>query len=232
MAELEDLDGVGPTRAERLDEAGYGDMEALAAADHEELAEEADVPEDTALEFVVQAQNVVEDNEAEDEGLDEDTEFDLEPREVSEEVEEADSGEEEDESDEDDRGAVADEPAESAEDAEDESTEEDEPTTYEIGLEFENDLQYHVFHHALMDKWTTVYTSRQTASDTLREILSDLTGNKEEVTLELSSDELNELHSAVLQRRTDYQGQNLIDHMDALREVEAQVDEQRAEYLF
>jgi len=59
MAELEDLDGVGPTRAERLSEAGYGDMEALAAADHEELAEEADVPEDTALEFVVQAQNVV-----------------------------------------------------------------------------------------------------------------------------------------------------------------------------
>ena len=227
MAELEDLDGVGPTRAERLDEAGYGDMEALAEADHEELAEEADVPEDTALEFVVQAQNVVEDDEPEDEGLDEGTEFDLEPKDVSEEVEEADSEEEEDESeDSDDGGADVDE------DVEDESTEEDEPTSYEVVVEFENDLQYHVFHHALMDKWTTVYTSRQPASDALRETLSELTGNSEEVTLELSSDELNELHSAVLQRRTDYQGENLIDHMDALREVEAQVDEQRAEYLF
>lgn len=60
MAELNDIDGLGPARSESLEDAGYESLEDLAEADSQSVADEANVPEDTALSFIVQAQNRVE----------------------------------------------------------------------------------------------------------------------------------------------------------------------------
>lgn len=71
MAELNDIDGLGPARSDSLEDAGYESLEDLADADSEEVADAANVPEDTALSFVVQAQNYTEsDDDAEDAEVD------------------------------------------------------------------------------------------------------------------------------------------------------------------
>lgn len=230
MVELQDLTGVGPAREEALDEAGYSSVEDVADADHEELAEEADIPKDTALEFVVQAQNLVrpsDEDEDEDEELGDD-EFDLQPKDVSDEVEEY-----EHEIEEMDFPLEGDESTEEIVEAAEESVEEDDTDgSYSVSIEFETRLQYDTFYHALMDRWTTIYRSQQPVADALDHILESVYHADTEVTVECTERELNELHSAVLQRRTAYQGENLIDHMDALREIETQINDHREEYLF
>lgn len=60
MADLNDIDGLGPARSESLKNEGYESVEDLADADAEDVSEAAGVPEDTALSFVVQAQNYAE----------------------------------------------------------------------------------------------------------------------------------------------------------------------------
>ena len=53
--DLESIDGIGPTYAERLRDAGIDGLAALAAADVEAVAEAADVPEDRAEDWIDQA---------------------------------------------------------------------------------------------------------------------------------------------------------------------------------
>ena len=56
---LGDLDGIGPTYAERLAAAGYADLAALAAAEPEAVAEAADVPTSTAVAWIEAAADEV-----------------------------------------------------------------------------------------------------------------------------------------------------------------------------
>lgn len=58
-AELQDIDGIGPAYAERLREAGVGDVTALAAADPESLAAAVDRSEATVAEWIDQAKDLV-----------------------------------------------------------------------------------------------------------------------------------------------------------------------------
>ena len=53
--DLESIDGIGPTYAERLREAGIDGLAALAAADPGEVAEAADISEDRAEDWIEQA---------------------------------------------------------------------------------------------------------------------------------------------------------------------------------
>ena len=54
--DLEDIDGVGPAYADRLEAAGIDDLSALAVADPGELGDAIDVPVGTVAEWVAQAE--------------------------------------------------------------------------------------------------------------------------------------------------------------------------------
>lgn len=228
MAELVDINGVGPAKAETLEEAGFDSVEAIAEADQDELAAVDGVGDDRALEFIVQAADLVEDTEEEVEEVEGD-EFDLKPSEVSDEVEKLDDPT--DEEVEEELIELEEEIAEEEEAVEEVEEESDEPENYTVVIEFDEMLEYDVFHAAIMRRHEDVYTGRQQAADALAKVLDGL-DNFDEVSYSLTEEEFNELHSAVLQQRTNYQGDNLIDHMDALKKIEEQVNEQRDELLF
>jgi hypothetical protein len=225
VAEMTDVKGIGPSKAETLEEHGYDSVESLANADPEELAEVKGVGSDRALEYKVGAENLI---EAEEE-LEEETggdSFDLTPAEVSDEIDSEDADDDVSESDDEDD-------AEDSDDEEDADDDSDEPETepeYEVVFNFNNQMHYDVFHAALMRHNERV--SHQPATDLMEKCLSGLYGNEKEVTYMLTEYELNTLHAAVKQTRTNYQGANDIAQMDALKEVEAQLDEARSEYLF
>jgi hypothetical protein len=237
VAEMTDIKGIGPSKAETLAEHGYDSVEALANADPDELADVKGVGSDRALEYKVGAEDVLEASEEVEEKYPEEEgdEFDLKPSEVGEELEEAQEVAERDVSasdDEDDQSDVEDE--ESAQDAtdaaEEKGTDESEESVYDVEFDFDNQMQYDVFHAALMRHNERV--SHQPATDLMEKCLSGLYGNEKGVTYQFTEYELNTLHAAVKQARTNFQGANDIEQMDALKEIEAQLDAARKEYLF
>jgi hypothetical protein len=229
MTEPKDITGIGPSKAEDLAENGYESVEDIAQADPDNLSEISGISEDRALEYMVSAGDLLDSDSSESEEP-ESEEFDLTPEEVSEELEAED--------DEDDvpEVEVVEDDAEADEDGavdEDESEEEVEsgPETYVIFVDFDSKLQYDVFHAALMRYHEKVYTSNQPRANALQKCLDGLVST-DGVEYELNEEEINTLHTAVKQCRTDYQGSNLIDHMDALNPVEDQINDQRRECLF
>lgn len=222
MVSVTDINGVGPAKADTLAEEGYDSVEALAEADQDELAAVDGVGDDRALEFIVQAQDLAEDADEASEPEKEDS-FDLQPKDVSDEIEEI---EEEDEPE------VEEEPEPEPEpEVEEEPEHEPEEETFTVSLEFDTKFHYDVYHAALMRQHESVYTSHQPKADTLKYALDELT-SFDSVEYELDRSQLNNLHSAVLQQRRNYQGGNDIEWADALQEVENQINEQRDEYLF
>jgi len=218
MAELTDLDGVGPARSESLVEAGYEDVEAVAEADPEQLAEDADVPEDTALGFVVQAENLTASEGADVE--------ESEP--VTQEIEDAldeDEEEVEEEADESDE-----EEAESV----DEEEAEPEVTEVELSFEIESGLEHDVFFASVMRHKERMLGANRTQTEVFDQILEQLrtASTEDTITIETDPKNLNELHNAVRKLAVSYQGDNLIDHMNAMKEMQNQVNAYRQEYLF
>jgi len=237
VAEITDIKGVGPSKAETLAENGYESVEDIAQAEPDELAEVNGVGDDRALEYIVGAEDVLEAQEEveEDYPEDEGDEFDLTPSEVGEELKDDSEAAESDVSASDDEDDPSD--AEEDEPAEDEAEPapapvESEDPTYELTVSFASRQEYDSFHAALMRHHENVYTSNQPASDVMERVLDELHGNVESVSFELTEFELNTLHTSVKRTRTDYQGNNLIDHMEALQAVEEQIDEARHEKLF
>jgi len=218
MVDFTELDGVGPARSDSLEEH-YDSMETLATEDPADVADAAGVPEDTALEFVVQAQNLTPDEEEEDEEVEESEEDDSpdpgELAEMSEEVEE------------DEEDADADVDADS--DVDDES---DEEPTYSLTVDLVTDTHYDAYMTALFNAHERRAGSHQPTLDAINHVLDDARYNEGEVEHELTEFELNSLHSAVSRQATDYKGDNMIDHMDAMNELLDQVNDVRAKELF
>lgn len=213
MAELTDIKGVGPAKAELLEENGFDSVDAVLDADPDNLATIDGISADRAIEYKVEAENLLE-SEASDE-------FDLTPAEVSDELEEDDEEEVEEV-----------EPTDEELDDEEIIEDVDEgPDVYTVDIAFDNRIQFDTFHAALMRYHENIYTSNQQSADAMEKCLSGL-DSFEEVSYELTEYELNTLHTAVKQTRTRYQGDNLIDHMDALNVIESRVDECRREHLF
>jgi len=209
MADFKKLDGVGPSRYEQLDER-FGSFGALADADYEELAEEIDrLSEDKALDIIVQAQNEV--GRMEQEAQDEDD--GLSPEEVSELAEEVDTADESD-------GVEGD----------DGTVEEDDESAETVDLELVlSPLQYDLTVAALVGDIATVYNSnppRYEAGMDLLESLREKSGGS--VTVEgVDRMQMNTLHAALRQLKNQYRGENIIEFMDELAEVEQAVDRQR-----
>lgn len=206
---LTDLDGVGPARSDSLVEAGYESVDAIANADPEELAEAADVPEDTALDFVVQSQNLIESEEVEEEVEEAEEEETLEPKDLAQPEEEKEASEEDEE-----------EPVETISEV------------IELTVNLDSDIHYDAYMTALLNGYERRVNSNQQALDAIAKCLNDARYNTGEVTHDLTPFELNTMHAAVTQQQNDYKGQNMIDHMDAMRDIVSQVNEVRDKELF
>lgn len=201
--DLTELNGVGPARSDYLAEAGYETFEEIGDADNEQLAEDVDIPEDTALELIVQSQNMAAEQDAEVE-----TEA---PKSVTEEVEEAiDEGE--------------DDPDES----EDGPDEYNFTITFGSGLAYDT-----FFDAAMSQRSKMLQSNRSGADAFDHALEQMRNGGMDEpVELEMNEEQLNNLHNSVRQTTISYKGNNLIDHMDALNNVLDQINEVRDEHLF
>lgn len=220
MVDFTELDGVGPARSDYLEEAGYDTFEAVAEADNEVLAEDVDIPEDTALELVVQSQNIVAEQEAEVEEREPDT--------ITDEIEEAQPDEQDSE---EEPAPVSEEDSDSdAETVE----EEDEDAEIVFSIAFTDSLEYDTFFDSVMAQRMTMYRTNRTGVEAFDHALDQMRdGSAEEpVEMSLEEDQLNDLHNSVRQKIIAYKGDNLIDHMDALKSVMTQIEEVRSEHLF
>jgi predicted RecB family nuclease len=234
MAQLTDIKGIGPAKADTLEENGYDSVEDVAQADPNNLSEISGISEERALEYMVEAGNLLDEESVDDSEQDEEDsgeEFDLTPSEVSDELE----GEAEEENDDiPEVEAVDEEDSDDESNADSESgddSEKSEESSYDVSIEFETMLQYDVFHAALMRHHERVYTSYQPDADAMQKFLDQL-DDFNSVSYELTESELNTLHTAVKQCRSNYQGDNMIDHMDALIPIEEQIQVAREEHLF
>jgi hypothetical protein len=210
MVDLTEIKGVGPARSDSLNEAGYEDFSSLADTDPAELAADADIPEDTALDFIVQSQNILAEREASI----------TESRSVTEQVE-----------------AATEEPEPEPEPEVEEEPEpepEPEPELIEFSLSFEDGLEYDTFYYALMQQRMSILRTNRTGIEPFNHCLDELRGAAagESISLSLERDGLNNLHNAVRSTITSYKGDNLIDHMDALKRVLVQINDVRDEHLF
>lgn len=218
MAEMTDIKGIGPSKADTLEEEGYESLEDVAQADPDDLSEISGISQERALEYMVSAGDLLDEESRDDSEQREEAsdEFDLTPSEVSEELEEEEDVDEEESA------------ADVGSDGGDES--DDEPESYTVSIDFETRMQYHTFHAAVMRYHEAIYTSNQPKSDAMQKVLDGLETDGAEY--ELTETEFNTLHTSVKQARTDYQGDNLIDHMDALKVVEGKINDQRRDLLF
>ena len=234
MVKLTELDGVADGRAENLTEAGYESVEDLVDADPEVLADEVSyLPEDTALELIVQAQNIVAEEDAEVE--------ESEPESVTDEVAEAVGAEEaldelpdEEEIEEEIDGEVEEEDSDTAGET-DESVDESPEADISFELTFDAALEFDTFFDAVMGQRATMLRSNRSGVDAFDHTLDQLRsagGVGTTVSLEMEPQELNDLHNCVRQTMIAYKGDNLIDHMDALKRVMNDINAVRDEHPF
>lgn len=216
MVELQDITGVGESRADDLVEMGYESVEDVAAADPEDLTELSRVGEDRAIEMVVDAENLSETDEETE--SDEDTEpetITFDEEDLDEEVEELEEEFEVEEPD--------DEPVEEAVDEE-----RPEEQTFELSFSLDK-FESEILTAALIDAYSTLRSRNVSRSEACFSVLEKL---RDSTTLQVTEEELNALHSAVRQRRLEYQGNNHVDMMNLTRNIEVQISEARDEYLF
>lgn len=215
MVELQDITGVGESRADDLVEMGYESVEDVAAADPEDLTELSRVGEDRAIEMVVDAENL---SGSEESQPDEDTESEtitFDEEDLDEEVEELEEEFEVEEPD--------DEPVEEAVDEE-----RPEEQTFELSFSLDK-FESEILTAALIDAYSTLRSRNVSRSEACFRVLEKL---RDSTTLQVTEEELNALHSAVRQRRLEYQGNNHVDMMNLTRNIEVQISEARDEYLF
>lgn len=201
---FQEIDGVGPSREEDLTDAGYESYSDLGEADAATLEE--DIPRlsgDTALEIIVQAQNLA--------GLDE-----AEP-EANPEVEEP-------------------EPSDAAEEPEPEPEPEpsEAPEQYTAEIAIATPEEYDALYDALLQHRQTLIGTNRPGIDRATAYIDQLRGATvgDTLTFELTADELNGLHSSVMQHRLYYQGRNLREQLEALRRIENKINGIREENLF
>jgi len=207
--DFQEIDGLGPAREEKLNNAGYETYADLANGDPEELAEEVSrLSEDAALEMVVQAQNLA---DLEDAGVEEDP--DPEPEETNETAVEPAS--------EEDGGT--DEPVSLP------AEEDDGDELYTVELSIDTGYQYDALYDCLLNYRQELQSTNRKGVDQVTGYLDALRGTTsgETLTLTLSKDELNDLHNQLLNHRIDYQGRNFRDQLQAAKEMEQELDQQR-----
>lgn len=219
MVELQDITGVGASRAEDLQEMGYTSVEDVANANPEDLTELSRVAEDRAIEMVVDAQNLagseeepsVEEADSTDEGTESGSEtITFDEEELDEEVE-----------------ALEEEVP--APDEGTESEEEREPNrVFELSTDF-SPLEKEVSVYALLDSYTRLRSRNVARSNACFRVLEKL---RDSESVELTEEELNAFHAAIRQQRLEYQGNNHVEMMRVATGVEDSVSALREAELF
>jgi len=220
------IDGVGQAREESLISEGYEDFEDLAQADASELSNNISrLPEDSALEMIIQAQNLTE----------------LENASVTENPSIENKTESENTSDNDEQITVSETrsqetgmKSDESEETVTESTSTDSKNDYAITISIESDRQYDALYDTLISyRQKLIRTNRQGVSradeylDKLRSASVDSV-----IEISVSEDELNSLHNIVKQNRVSYQGKNYSEQLRGIREIEDEINNQRRELLF
>lgn len=229
-----ELDNVGTAREEKLNTAGYETYADLAEAEPADLTDEvARMPEDSALEVVVQAQNLAELEDAEvEENPDTEPEPEPEP-EPSETV----TVEGESEPVEGDTVNVTEKVVEADDTGEDEAEDEPEDTgdpTHELRLEMETVNQYHTMYACLLQHRRKLIGTNQSGVSRVEDVLEQLQGKMvgDELVMEMAGGEINDLHNALLQYRLDCQGKNMNEFLAAARSLESRFNNERERLLF
>jgi|APHM01.1.fsa_nt_gi hypothetical protein len=213
-ADFQEIDGVGPSRDEDLQEAGYTEYADLADTDANTL--ESQIPrlsEDTALEIIVQAQNLT----------------DLQDASVQENPDTQES----------ETITVTENPGEentqgSENEPVDETDEDKGENTHTVSLTINTAYQYDALYDALLSYRQKLLSTNLSGTDTVTELIDELrdTVVGEAVEFELTGDEINNIHNALLQHRIDYQGKNFHDQLTAAKKIEMQFNEERERILF
>jgi len=209
MVELQDITGVGASRADDLEEMGYTSVEDVADANPDDLTELSRVGEDRAIEMVVDAQNLADSEES----VEEEKTVEEEPATITfdgEEppVEEAEPTIEEEE-------PVADEDSEEA-------------TLFEVDADF-GALERDVSVYALLDSYTSLQSRNVSRSNACMRVLEKI---RDSTSVMLTEEELNAFHAAIRQQRLEYQGNNHVEMMRVATRVEDTVSAVREEELF
>lgn len=217
--DLQQITGIGPAREENIIEAGYESFEDLATADREHLSESVNrLPEDTALDIMVQAENLVEDAQERE------TEMTTEENEdedigVTHSIDVSDG---------------ADTETDSVDESETTTTEAEPVEDYTVTITPETEHEYDALYDALLQYRQKLISTNRTGIDHVTTLLAEVrTGSvDDEVRFTLTGSELNQLHSAVKQHRLHYQSKNLNEQLDALRRIEVKINQEREKYLF
>lgn len=219
MVELQDITGVGASRAEDLQEMGYTSVEDVANANPEDLTELSRVAEDRAIEMVVDAQNLagseeepsVEEADSTDEGTESGSEtITFDEEELDEELDVL-------------------EKEVPAPDEGTESEEEREPNrVFELSTDF-SPLEKEVSVYALLDSYTRLRSRNVARSNACFRVLEKL---RDGASVELTEEELNAFHAAIRQQRLEYQGNNHVEMMRVATGVEDSVSALREAELF
>jgi hypothetical protein len=223
------IDGVGPAREEHFIDEGYEVYADLAEADPAELSEQiSNLPEDSALEIVVQAQNLtdLEEAEVEEDPEVEETETITESNDGTDVVMNVEGDEGED---------FAEDQGEDVSENEGEDVEESSETeAYSLELTLASDGQYDAFYDTLLSHRNTLIGRNSHEVDRYTDYIDELREAVVGDTLEyeLTADEINSLHNAIRQKRLDYQGANLNDQLAPARELETKFNNQREELIF
>ena len=225
MASVTDIDGVGDARAETMAEAGYDSLASIAEADPAELAEDIPrVTEDRATTFTLQAENLLEGDEPDEEEASE--EEVLGPMATESDEGDVESVDEEEEGEHSEEIEDAEEAAEDDEDEEQEGVGESSGTDYyDLTIESDDERVETEFVAAVTERRRHYRSRNPTRSNICEDILDQYRENG--LDLSLTRDQLNVLHSAIRGRKDTYKGSSQIEEMELMIEILEQVQEVR-----
>lgn len=225
-----ELDNVGPAREEKFTDLGYDEYTDLAEVEPATLADEVSrLPEDSALEIIVQAQNLAELETAEvEENPDPDSDPDPDPSETVTVDSGDDSG-----TVESDTVNVTEKVVEADETVESESGDDGEDV-HELRLEIETVNEYHAMYACLLSYRRKLIGTNQSgvgqAEDVLEQLQESVVGD--ELVVSMEAGDINDLHNALLQYRLDCQGKNMNEFLSAARALESKYNNERERLLF
>jgi len=222
MVELQDITGVGASRADDLEEMGYTSVEDVADANPDDLTELSRVGEDRAIEMVVDAQNLADSEESEEE---EET-VEEEPATITFDEEEPSIDEEEPPVEEKEPPVEEEEPA--ADEVSEEAAEAADLEKFEVDADF-GALERDVSVYALLDSYTSLQSRNVSRSNACMRVLEKI---RDSTSVMLTEEELNAFHAAIRQQRLEYQGNNHVEMMRVATRVEDSVSTVREEELF
>jgi|APHM01.1.fsa_nt_gi hypothetical protein len=219
----ENIDGVGPARDEKLEENGYTEYTDLAEAEAGDLSDSiSHLTEDTALEIIVQAQNMVELNEA---SVEENPTIELNQSidngsNESSDITEGNTNNSDSDSDSDNETA----------------SENKTPDTnvHRITLTLDTKYEYDALYDTLITYRQKLIRTNRNGVSRAAEYLTTLRKATvgDAITLKLDERELNGLHNMVKQNRMEYQGKNYGNQLEGIRSVEDKINTQRRDLLF